>query len=150
MPSYQVSLCHSLLFLPSVFPASVFSEAGSLHQHHWVQQFCVIIGAVLHLVGFSSSISGSTQLMPLTLSPAPQMDTKRISRHCQVSPGDKCPPLGNHSSKGTASYLSLGEGSEALFWQLQIFLSKKGKFNGTTSTCHGGRDYVSQQIHYSC
>ena len=129
MPSYQVSLCHSFLVLPSVFPSiRVFSEEPALRiSTTGVQQFCVVWTCPAPC-GIFSSISGLYSVDASNTCPAPQMDTKRISRHCQMSPGDKCPPLGNYSSKGTASYVSLGEGSEACFGSCRIFLSKEGRF----------------------
>ena len=45
-----------------------------------------------------------------------------------MSPEDEFPPVENHSSKVTASYLSLGKGSEACFGSCRISLSKEGRF----------------------
>ena len=118
-----------LFSCPQSFPASgsflmswlsASAPLGSSHSVLW--------GAALCLVGFLGASLASTQLMPLTLALPFKWTTKRISRHCQMPPGDKCPPSGNHSSKGTASYLSLGEGSEACFGSCRISLSKEGRF----------------------
>ena len=80
MPSYQVSLCHSFLFLPSVFPSiRVFSEEPALRiSTTGVQQFCVVWTCPAPC-GIFSSISGLYSVDASNTCPAPQMDTKRIS-----------------------------------------------------------------------